>query len=349
MTVLATVSERHRSAPAAIARAGRDSAIDTMRGIAILMVIGIHSLQQPLGTSSALLVDAALRPCVPVFLFASGVLTARSGRVPLRKRMMATLVPYAVAFVAAYLYMAAHNPSMDHRITTTAARFVLAYVSVYYYVFVYIGCAVLSWLAFRTVSSSHQMRDALAALMLFAIVLGLLCGSYLDPLLTRLAFTPSVIEEARMRDLPFWFGFFALGVLFATLDLEPLLRGKRAIAIITTLGAYAVYASVRIFKIGDAADYDSTAYFAYAAMFCVALVAMRPTIRFLAALGSGSYFIYLWHIFIIWLLRDHTSLYASSALTASLTAYGVTALTSISALMAVRALASARVAGWLGA
>ena len=48
----------------------RDDVIDTMRGIAILMVIGIHSLQQPLDMPWAVTIDAALRPCVPVFLFA---------------------------------------------------------------------------------------------------------------------------------------------------------------------------------------------------------------------------------------------------------------------------------------
>ena len=107
----------------------RDAGIDTMRGIAILMVIGIHSLPQPLN-SWAVPVDALLRPCVPIFLFASGYLTARSGRVPLLKRLTATLVPYAIAFVAAYIYMTLHNPAMDHRIVTTVARFALAYVFV---------------------------------------------------------------------------------------------------------------------------------------------------------------------------------------------------------------------------
>src|SRR5439155_9896129 len=63
--------------------AGRNDVIDTMRGIAILTVIGIHSLQQPLDTPWAIAIDAALRPCVPIFLFASGYLTALSGRVPL--------------------------------------------------------------------------------------------------------------------------------------------------------------------------------------------------------------------------------------------------------------------------
>ena len=56
------------SIPAAGARtkaAGRDVGIDTMRGFAILMVIGIHSLQQPLNAWETA-IDAVLRPCVPV-------------------------------------------------------------------------------------------------------------------------------------------------------------------------------------------------------------------------------------------------------------------------------------------
>src|SRR3984885_11844563 len=130
-----------------IGASSRDAGIDTMRGIAILMVIAIHSFPQPLN-SWAVPVDASLRPCVPIFLFASGYLTARSGRVPLWKRLRAALVPYTLAFVAAYIYMALHNPAMDHRIVTTVARFVLAYAFVYYYVFVYVGCTLGLWLVF---------------------------------------------------------------------------------------------------------------------------------------------------------------------------------------------------------
>src|SRR3954470_18880898 len=85
-----------------IGASGRDAGLDTMRGIAILMVIGIHSLQQPLG-SLALALDAALRPCVPTFLFGSGYLTAHTRRVPLWKRLTATLIPYSIAFGAAYI------------------------------------------------------------------------------------------------------------------------------------------------------------------------------------------------------------------------------------------------------
>src|SRR5713226_496730 len=105
-----------------VSAVSRDAAIDTMRGIAILMVIGIHSLQPPLN-SWEILADAPLRPCVPIFLFASGYLTALSGRVPLAKRLSAALIPYAIAFIAAYAYTAWQNPAMDHRITSALARF----------------------------------------------------------------------------------------------------------------------------------------------------------------------------------------------------------------------------------
>src|SRR5258708_20082914 len=90
----------------------RDSGIDTMRGIAILMVIGIHSLQQPLNSWETL-ADAPLRPCVPIFLFASGYLTALSGRVPLGKRPKAALIPYSLPFLPAVTPLARPIPRID--------------------------------------------------------------------------------------------------------------------------------------------------------------------------------------------------------------------------------------------
>src|SRR5262249_10214847 len=153
------------AAPAHELSARRDVAIDTMRGIAILMVIGIHSFRQPLA-SWQIAADAALRPCVPIFLLSSGYLAALSGRAALGKRMTIAIVPYAIAFIAAYAYMALHNPAMDHRIVTTMARFVLAYVFVYYYVFVYLGCTIMLWLVFAADAGTEKR---LTPLLLLAI------------------------------------------------------------------------------------------------------------------------------------------------------------------------------------
>ena len=73
---------------------------------------------------------------------------AEGGPDPLRDRVRCGLHLHGV-----------HNPAMDHRITTTLARFVLAYVFVYYYVFVYVGCTFGLWLVF---SASAHGRAAIA-------------------------------------------------------------------------------------------------------------------------------------------------------------------------------------------
>jgi surface polysaccharide O-acyltransferase-like enzyme len=327
----------------------RDAGIDTMRGIAILMVIGIHSLPQPLN-SWVVPVDALLRPCVPIFLFASGYLTAQSGRVPLWKRLKAALIPYAIAFAAAYIYMALHNSAMDHRIATTVARIVLAYAFVYYYVFVYVGCTLGLWLVFSASPPGAPRSEArLVALLLLAIAFGLIAGSYLDPLLSRLGFSDSVVEEVRMRDIPFWFSFTAIGALVGTFGTGSNVRDMPVLISSATLFAFIIYAAVRLFGVGDAADYDSVAFFGYAALLCILLLALDVGSPYLAALGSGSYFIYLWHIFIVMSLRDHAALYRFGPVSNFAITYAVTALGSIVALLAVRAVAPARLIRWLGA
>jgi len=327
----------------------RDAGIDTMRGIAILMVIGIHSLQQPLNSWQTL-ADAPLRPCVPIFLFASGYLTALSGRVPLWKRLKAVLIPYAIAFVAAYIYMALRNPAMDHHLAKTLARFVFAYVFVYYYVFVYVGCTVALWLLYSASESGvKQSEPRLVVFLLLSIALGLIVGSYLDPLLSRLGFSDPLIEEVRMRDIPFWFSFMALGTLIGIYGTRSSLRDTLALISGATLFAFMIYAMVRLFGVGDAADYDSVAFFGYATLLCLLLFTLDVKSTSLAVLGSGSYFIYLWHIFIVVILRDHVGLNQFGPATGFAITFTVTALGSILALLSIRAIAPPRLCRWLGA
>ncbi|NOJ48703.1 acyltransferase [Bradyrhizobium sp. WSM 1744] len=320
-----------------------------MRGIAIVMVIGIHSLPQPLDAIWAKSLDAALRPCVPVFLFASGYLTALSGRVPLGKRLKAALIPYAIAFAAAYAYMALHNPAMDHRIGTTLARFALGYVFVYYYVFVYVCCTLGLWLVFAVGRTGQpDSRKRIAALLTLAIGGGLFAGSYLDPAISRLGASEALLDEVRMRDIPFWFSFVALGALTAMFkDLSGGTMGRALPG--AALTAYILYAAVRILDLGDAATYDSTAFFCFAAFFCVSLFALQPSSPLLGWIGSGSYFIYLWHIFIVMALRDHAHLREFGSVAGFAVAFGLTSLVSIAALIAIRHLASPRLCRWLGA
>src|SRR5258708_32234946 len=170
--------------------------------------------------------------------------------------------------------MALHNPAMDRRIVTTVARFALAYVFVYYYVFVYAGCTLGLWLLFsasRPVAPPSEARRVV--LLLLAVALGLIAGSYLDPLLSRLGLSDSVVEEVRMRDIPFWFSFMAIGVLIGISGTGFSLRDMRVLISGATLLAFVIYAAVRLFGLGDASDYDSIAFFGYASLLCILLLA----------------------------------------------------------------------------
>lgn len=336
--------------PARASAVTRDGAIDTMRGVAILMVIGIHALQQPLDASWKIALDAFLRPCVPIFLFASGYLTGLSGRVPVAKRLLATAIPYAIAFVAAYIYMALLNPAMDHRIITTIARFGLAYVFVYYYVFVYIGCTLMLWLVLWFATRiPEQAEQRLQVLLLAAIAFGLIIGSYLDPALARFGLSDGAIEEFRMRDIPFWFAFAALGMLVARTAIREVLLDMLPTLAVATTAVYAIYVVVRMAALGDAAAYDSTAFFGYAAALSVLLLALRIDVPLLATLGTGSYFVYLWHIFVIMVLRDLGGFRAFGGVAATLLMYVIALVVTGAALLALRQWAPPRALRYLGA
>ncbi|HEY1473059.1 MAG TPA: acyltransferase [Pseudolabrys sp.] len=342
------------SGPNAVGRpldrvSARDAVIDTLRGIAILMVIGIHSLPKPDGSALVTAVDAALRPCVPVFLFASGYLSAPSAHIPVVKRIMRALGPYTIAFVAAYLFIAAENPLMDHRPAIIAARYSLAYVFVYYYVFVYVGCSVLLWLVFEAANGNPAKRQPrLIVFLSLSIVIGLAIGAYLAPLLRYFGVPGPAVEEVRMRDLPFWFGFMALGVIVGRLELQRLLQDLRIPLLAVTVAGYAGYVSVRVFGIGDAAGYDSIAFFVYAAFFCLGTLAFAPNIPALSFLGSASYAIYLWHIFAIMVLRDLLAPHPQPV-AAFFIEYGAALASSAALVLAVRSLTMPRLAQWLGA
>lgn len=345
-----TVSADANWAPAVDAHAparARDGVIDTLRGVAILMVIGIHSLPRADGAALIIAIDAALRPCVPIFLFVSGYLTAQSGHIPLAKRLRRTLEPYTVAFIAAYAFMAIDNPAMDHRPAVAVARYALAYVFVYYYVFVYLGCTIALWATMAIAGRSEDRTRRLALLLMLAMLVGLTCGAYLDPLLQRLGLAESAIEEVRMRNLPFWFAFMAAGALASLFRAGNLFCALRYPLVAAAAVTYAIYAAVRIAGLGDAAAYDSLAFFLYATLLCVALIGFAPDNANLAMLGTASYFIYLWHIFVIMALRQLPLLQLHPLLS---TVVEYVAALSISAALVLlfRRLAPPRIAHGLG-
>jgi peptidoglycan/LPS O-acetylase OafA/YrhL len=228
------------------------------------------------------------------------------------------------------------------------ARYVLAYVFVYYYVFVYIGCTFVLWLVFAAAGEAKDgRRQRLIILLALAIVAGLTVGAYLDPLLQRLGVPASAIEEVRMRDLPFWFAFVAAGATVGSVRVEGAFRDLRYWLAAATVTAYAAYGAIRIAGIGDAADYDSIAFFLYAVLFCMTMLGFSRDWPALATLGSASYFLYLWHIFVIMALRQVPAL-QSHAVASVAIEFAAALIVSVVLALAIRRVAGARLVQWLG-
>jgi surface polysaccharide O-acyltransferase-like enzyme len=325
----------------------RNLVVDTMRGVAILMVIGIHSLPNFHGSALVTAIDAILRPCVPVFLFVSGYLTAKAGHVPFMKRLKRTLAPYTIAFVAAYAFMAANNPAMDHRLIVTVARYGLAYVFVYYYVFIYIGCTAALWLVLVAAGEGEDRHQRLLVLLAISIFVGLAVGAYVDPLLRHFGLSDSLVEEARLRDVPFWFTFMAVGAIAGAVRADGVFHEMRHLLAAATVIAYLAYAAIRIAGLGDAAAYDSIAFFLYATLFCVTMLGFAYSDSMLAPLGSASYFIYLWHIFPIMALRQVPGLQLHWPLSTAVE-YAAALTFCLVLLLPLRRLAGPRLTYWLG-
>src|SRR5262249_16318420 len=147
-------------------------------------------------------------------------------------------------------------------------------------------------------------QPRLLALLSLSIVAGLFVGAYLDPLLARIHVSDAVIEEVRMRDVPFWFAFAAAAGLVRLPPRQSVLHDLRFLLAGGVVLAYCAYALIRIARVGDAADYDSLAFFLYSLMFCLTMLAFAWSWHAVAVLGSASYFIYLWHIFVVMTLRS---------------------------------------------
>jgi peptidoglycan/LPS O-acetylase OafA/YrhL len=152
-----------------------------------------------------------------------------------------------------------------------------------------------------------------------------------------------------MRDIPFWFAFAALGMLVARASIRAVLLDMLPTLAIVAILTYAIYTAVRIAVIGDAAAYDSTAFFGYAAALSVLLLASRVDIPLLATLGAGSYFVYLWHIFVIMALRDLGGFRPLGSVTATLLIYVIALVVTGAALLALRQWAPPRMLRYLGA
>ena len=71
----------------------------------------------------------------------------------------------------------------------------------------------------RRVGTRMAHRKRLIVILSIAIIAGLTIGAYLDPLLQHFGVSSRFIEEVRMRDVPFWFAFVAVGAIVGGIEM----------------------------------------------------------------------------------------------------------------------------------
>ena len=112
---------------------------------------------------------------------------------------------------------------------------------------------------------------------------------------------------------------------------RPILLDMRGLLLSAMLMAYAIYATSdlrprrrRCLRFGG--------FFSYSLCCAAGFWSSSPECRCSPAIGTGSYFIYLWHIFIVMALRDHAALRGFGPILNAARDVGVTVLLSVAAL-----------------
>jgi len=160
------------AAPASRSRSARAvqryPELDVMKAVAIVGVIGIHSLHDfwvPGLSSAEQFSERALRFAVPTFLAVSGFLYYRSTPIDLStifRRLRRILPPYLCVSVVAYVYSLWH-PGHSSRDSLLAGLLLGGAFGPYYYVFLLVEFVIATWVL------SRLPRRAVSVVFLLAV------------------------------------------------------------------------------------------------------------------------------------------------------------------------------------
>ena len=284
---------------------------DSMRAIAIIMVLVIHSgirydvspaFEIPLHALSAL-----SRCCIALFLFLSGFLLAKKEwtAIALFQRCKKILIPYALFSVVAFIYGDFNSIVSPNFVSSLKLlfRFLIGHsFGIYYFVFVILVTYLLHYLVVK-----FQISYRLV-LIFFGIILILHHVIY-EPVVMPyvLKSHPKFYDLRIFYDLRFvfWPFFFYLGVLKRS---QPnfLANGYRWFSqpIIVT-GAGLIFVVMSSHKILNAPNYDSIPCTFWSLIAIATLERYYVQNRLVEFLSAISYFLYLSHILIVYSLRDY--------------------------------------------
>lgn len=296
----------------------RDYRLDFLRAVAIIFVLIIHSanrygvthLEQLVANWFALFT----RPTIAIFLFLAGYLLKFEtfNQQQLSRRLVRVLIPYAVFSMLAVLYNSlarlddpTQSPLYDHAGILFDFLFANT-MSIYYFVFVIISMYVFAFLVLRI----SFLRERLFAITVILLTLNLLHALLYEPIVQYFQIPndkPLFIYFYRSPLI--WSAYFFLGILFRRHNgLALVERYKREIWIVF----FAVFAVFNILYFtrfqgeffGRTADlgYNSILGTVYSLATIAFLLTFDVRHRAIDFLSKTSYFMYLSHIFFVYVL-----------------------------------------------
>ncbi len=271
--------------------------IDLMKGVAILAVVGIHSLGRFIDDpASATVITGPLRFCIPVFLYCAGTLFISVRDFPgLWRRYRRILLPYVPMAILAQIAMRISNgqPTLFEKPLFGLQRLLLAQDwNIYYFIWV---IAILYAIGY----SIRDVRRSLAiGILIFSFALAMIHFQLKMDLFDRFMITDEVRSVYECRYVAFWACFFVLGLYSTRLGTERFFANTSnagGAAAVVLAAIVAIYQSHHVS--GDPYDSPLVLLFGVA---CIWAMSGRKCPTAFQYLSECSFGIYLIHLFIVY-------------------------------------------------
>jgi fucose 4-O-acetylase-like acetyltransferase len=289
----------------------RDLRFDTIRGLAILMVLVMHSAtlyaSSPLEKSIGIWLTKNSRPCMAIFFFLAGYFFYREspdGKY-LRGRCKRIIIPYLVFSSLVYFY----------QYRSGVWVYILSHIGKVFFDFMTCNAFGEYWFVFSILFSyllgyfalASKQKDGLLFGTIFFGIMNLLHAVYYPDFVNRLpAVGPvhTVVELYNLRLLLSWPFYFFLGLLFRRYNLTNALLRDRNAVIFYWIFLFLIYNAVVLLHIGNIPDYCSVVETLYSIAMIMGLMLLCPKSKYISIVGQMSYTIYLAHLFFVFGLRN---------------------------------------------
>jgi len=280
--------------------------LDLLRTCAIIGVLIIHSASRYVSTEMEQLVggwfSTFTRPCIPIFLFISGFLLGNSEftKALLIRRLKRVLVPYTVFSVLAFFYT--YQTSLFSKPPRFYLYILLRFVigdsmNIYYFVFI----IVITYLLFYYV---RKLRIPIYTILTVFAMLTLIHVSYYFTAISAFGADHTLFTYLYTYRYVFWPFFFFLGVVTCQSRLLELCK-LNSTQIICLWGiVFVLYNIIYFMKMGNYDGFNSVIGTVYSVCTIFMLLCLRIKSTIVGYLSSLSYYLYLSHIFIVYLLYD---------------------------------------------